>query len=161
MRQPLSCIFQYKKRLFVKTSDGFRPATNKDGSFKENDNFLSFLQVISAYWEVIDEESGKCVLNIFMNGGSISRDRETGAAQMKAGYTVVLPQFLGEPFMDQFYNWSCAFGLSSVPAPSFERDVRHEPRPRNSGERGSRQLREEEFVPPDSDTTEARFEPAE
>jgi len=142
--------------IYDRATNTSRPATNKDGSIKENANYVSFLQVISCYWEVI-EESEKMQLNVFLNGGSVSRDRETGAAQMKAGYTVVLPQFLGERFVDEYYTWSCSFGLPAAPRPlNLQFETRREiPRP------SSRIVREEEFVNDEEEATTvepARFE---
>lgn len=161
MRNPISCLFFYKKRLFVKDgAGGFKPAVNKDGTFKENANYISFLQVISCYWEVVDEESGKLQLNIFLNGGSVSRDRETGTAQMKSGYTLVLPAFLGEAFIDQFYTWSCSFGLMA-PAPLAATQNRSNERRESSPRSGhnSRAVREEEFVPLDDEPQAAWEQP--
>jgi hypothetical protein len=164
MAQPktaLSCLFFYKKRVLTKDKDGRTVlATRKDGSVVENPNYISFLQVISTYWEIVDEETGKAQLNIFLNGGSVSRDRDTGATQMKAGFTVVLPQFQGEAFMDQFYNWSCAFGLSAQ-APHGQVNLRNTERrepsqPRNAG----RVVNDLEFAPLDDESQAAAyFEP--
>lgn len=160
-RNPISCLFFYKKRLMTKdaATGHFKPALNKDGSVKTNANYINFLQVISCYWEMIDENSEKMQLNVFLNGGSVSRDRESGAAQMKSGYTLVLPAFLGEAFIDQFYTWSCSFGLAA-PAPPVYTNQRNEDnsarsaRPRTNGTaHSSRAVREDEFEPLDESET--------
>ena len=141
---PLSCLYSYQKKLFnqdgtvVMCDDGKTPRTNT--------NYISFLQVISCYWDV--DSAGKNKLNIFLNGGSITRD-----GQSKPGYTVIIPEFLGVPFIDQFYNWSRAFGLSSN-APQrqmAEHDNNREPR------RG-RRVNVDEFVDPSEVASEAVFE---
>ena len=142
--------------MLVRGADGkLTLALRKDGSILENPNYISFLQVISTYWEIVDEETGKAQLNIFLNGGSVSRDRDTGAAQMKAGYTVVLPAFQGEAFMDQFYNWSCAFGLGAptaqVHTPRVNESRRDTARPQG------RAVNELEFAPLDGEPQAAAF----
>lgn len=139
-----SCIFYYAKRVL---RNG-KPVLLPDGkSVKMNDNYISFLQVISAYWETVDEETGKQQLNVFTTGGSVLKDHSTGEIQTKAGYTITLPEFLGRPFMQQWYDWSIRFGLSQVaPIPSSERKTRDN---RNEA-RGHRSVaRMEEFVNPE------------
>lgn len=119
-----SCLFWYTMRALrpQKGPDGKWKSiavNNPDGSPRMNDNYLSFLQVISTYWESTGPDNDpKLQLNIFCNGGSVTHDRETGERSSKIGYTVTFPQFLGEKFMAQFWAWSCAFGLGSAAAPT-------------------------------------------
>lgn len=145
--RPISCLFYYEK---LALSRGGGPIKNADGSNHVNPNYISFLQVISTYWAV-DEATGKEKLNIFMNGGSVSKDRDTGEVTMKAGYTIVLPDFLGRPFMEQYYTWSCAFGLSAashqITAPARRSEA---PRSTTGHAHSGRAVREEEFINPDS-----------
>ncbi len=160
-RNPLSCIFFYEKKVYKydQTTRKSSPVLNADGTHRSNGNYINFLQVISCYWEIISEEGGrtKSQLNIFLNGGSVSTDPETGDRTMKPGYTVVLPQFLGEKFIDQMYNWSCAFGLTAqVPVRSTGPSERRNNQPSES--RNSRSIREDDFVDPDQQDAPAIFE---
>lgn len=145
--RPISCIFYYAKRVLRQG----KPVLLSDGkSFRMNDNYISFLQVISAYWETLDEESGKKQLIVFLNGGSVLKDHNTGDIQTKAGYTITLPQFLGEPFIQQWYDWSCVFGIyTGASIPTARAIVNRAERPERTEARGHRNAaREEEFVDP-------------
>lgn len=152
MRQQTSCLYFYQKRVYQNGD----PVFLEDGkTVRTNDNYISFLQVISAYWDI--DEQGKNKLNVFLNGGSISRDRESGALTSKAGYTVTLPEFLGKAFIEQFYNWSTKFGLGVSPTVHAVRETTERNTPRSPG----RSVREEEFVDPDQESGEAVWaEPA-
>lgn len=147
----LSCIFWYQKRVFKGKGEVLR---DSKGEPVVNDNYISFLQVISAYWETLDTSTGKKQLNIFLNGGSVSRDRDTGEVQMKAGYTLQLPEFLGNRFMLEFYDWSAAFGLSTSPERPTER-VPRAARPEGETRRGRSVVREDEFVDMENDAAPA------
>lgn len=150
MSKRISCLFWYAKRAVRRENGETVVITNADGTVRQNDNYISFLQVISTYWE--PTEDGKNQLNIFLNGGSMSIDRNTGERVMKAGYTVVLPEFLGKPFMDQFYEWSCAFGLSATPTTSRSYIPEHRAA---KPERSSRSVNAEDFIDPAADETPA------
>ncbi len=145
-RNKLSCIFWYAKKAFRfnNATGKTEPVLNPDGSARSNDNYISFLQVISCYWEPTEDTNNPNNLNIFLNGGSVSVDRD-GNRQMKAGYTVVLPEFIGKKFLDQFWEWGQSFGLV-ISAPSPVRT--HEPRERSEAGRSSRSIRVDDFVDP-------------
>lgn len=135
-----SCIFSYEKRVFDHEGN---PVLLDDGkTIRTNWNFVSFLQVISAYWET--KNDGKLILNIFLNGGSLVEDRNTGNLVSKSGYTIVLPEFLGTRFIEEWGSWSFAFGLAPA-APAIQNRSHNGAR---SAQRtsNSRSVREEEFV---------------
>lgn len=158
----VSCIFWYKRRAFRYDENTKRnvPSNNADGTPKMNDNYLSFLQVISTYWEEVRD--GIFQLNVFMNGGSVSQDHDTGERTMKSGYTVTLHQTIGEPFMHQFYAWGQTFGLATQSAPRGIPTAENEQRANNrrsEGPRRSRIVDEAEFeLPASPDSNEATFE---
>jgi hypothetical protein len=140
----------YEKRAFTYDREAKQkaPILNSDGSQRKNANYISFLQVISTYFEVIDDQ-GNEVLNIFLTGGGLTTDRETGERSPKAGYTLVLPggaRSIGERFMREYYQWSMHFGLN--------RSQRSQPQPvseRSSGGPRGRHLDFDEFVDPASE----------
>lgn len=136
-----SCIFSYEKRVFDHEGN---PVLLDDGkTIRTNWNFVSFLQVISAYWET--KNDGKLILNIFLNGGSLVEDRNTGNLVSKSGYTIVLPEFLGTRFIEEWGSWSYTFGLASPVTQNVQRSSHNGAR---SAQRtsNSRSVREEEFV---------------
>lgn len=139
----VSCLFLYAKKAYRFENGETVPVLNADGSHRANDNYLSFLQVISTYWEPTDNPNNPNQLNIFLNGGSISVDSRSGERQMKAGYTVKLPEFLGKRFMQEYYNWSCRFGLSAAPTYPTTANNRTD---RSETHRTTRQVRPEDFV---------------
>lgn len=150
----LSCLFYYEKRAYFEG----QPLFLEDGkTVRTNPNYISFLQVISCYWE--PNTDGKMQLNIFLNGGSISKDRETGKSVMKPGFTVVLPEFLGRKFVTQFWEWSCAFGLGASPiAPAvYVRDTNEAGNTSNRRSPG-RIVKDDDFIDPDAVVAAAHFE---
>lgn len=154
---PGSCLFLYQKRAwrFDESTNKPEPVFDKDGKQHMNDNWLNFNQVISCYWEVIEEtEPFTQQLNIFMTGGSVSRDHKTGETQMKSGYTITLPEFLGRKFINQFYNWS----LGPASPPPQRNEDRNEVRrsPRTSANRA---VKVEEFGDPEAELIPATWEP--
>lgn len=140
---PISSIFYYQKRLMK----GGKPVQTDDGTgFKTNDNYISFMQVISAYWETVDEVANKRQLIVFMNGGSLLKG-QNGELISKAGYTITFPEFLGDRFIQQWYDWSCVFGLTTMMVqPAAPVSVNRAERTERKNHRSA--PREEEFVNP-------------
>lgn len=133
-----SCLFTYEKRLLTRDETGKNiPILLEDGKTeKTNINYINFLQVVSAYWET--DQHGKNKLNVFLN--------------TKVGFTLVLPEFLGIPFIDQFWAWSQVFGLSPAPPPQRvihqnRRDEKHQS-PKTKHQAVSRPVNELEFIDP-------------
>lgn len=148
--KPTSCIFWYAKRAYRYNEQTKKPEPiiNPDGTQRANDNYISFLQVISCYWEASDEPNNPENLNIFLNGGSVSVDRN-GDRQSKSGYTLVLPQHIGRKFITEFYNWSVVFGLNNVQATApVLRSNYQERSERSEGPRHNRNIRPDDFVDP-------------
>lgn len=158
--KPISCLFWYQMR-----ARRLNPATKKmepllDSNDKPvlNDNYISFLQVISAFWEQVEQNDGsfKLMLNVFLNGGSISIDPNTGERRSKMGYTVIFNEMMGTKFITAWWNWSEKFGLASPTAPQYRNTREHgdSEAPRRVGRSQARQIHDDDFVDPDAPNIE-------
>jgi hypothetical protein len=150
----LSCLYYYEKKAYVFNPDTKKsePQLRPDGSHVANGNYVSFLQVISTYWECVDASQEKWQLNIFLNGGSVSIDRQTGQRIQKFGYTVVLPESQGKKFMERFIAWSEAFGIMAI---STGRPAQLSNTDRTPTQRSSRAaVREDDFIDPDTENSD-------
>jgi hypothetical protein len=132
-----------------------RRARQEDGSYRNNDNYICFLPVISFYWDVVE---GKNVLNIFTNGGTVQRDSKTGQLVGKAGYTITLPgngpngsKGWGEMFVEEYTRWASVFGLSTpvyIPQMAAEAEHPQAPAQPKPNKKGHRSVNEESFGDP-------------
>ena len=152
MKPTISGLFWYQMRAKRRNSSGkMEPLVDSNGTQVLNDNYISFVSVISAFWEMVEQHDGtfKPMLNVFLPGGSVKPDGTS-----RSGYTVIFNEILGTKFITQWYNWSCAFGLApTAPQATTQRIEGNEVRPR-SHNRAAR-FNDDDFVDPDAPTQTA------
>jgi hypothetical protein len=166
--KPISCLFWYEMRAKRRVEKGkdntgrniydLEPLLDSEGKPVFNDNFISFLQVISTFWEQVEQRDGsfRSMLNVFLPGGSLTTDFKTGEQRSRPGYTVVFNEVLGTKFMNQYYNWSQRFGLQ--PTASIVRTEPADIEPvvgRRTGRSQSRNYNDEDYRDPEAAPTEA------
>ena len=143
------CVFWYGRRAtrYDRNTDTVTLMVDEEGKPLYNDNFISFLQVISFFWEMQERDGTlQNILNVFLPGGSVFEDRN-GNKLPRPGHTVTLNEKLGKKFVSQFWNWSRVFGLSTnTVTPTTTTGVR------STGSRGySRNVRDDDFNDPEEE----------